>query len=42
MPLDGGSDVHTFHFADMDEKNDVGIAKLNKGDLSLFDTISSI
>jgi hypothetical protein len=35
------SEERTFHFADMDEKNDVGIAKLNESDLSLFGAANS-
>ena len=35
------SKVPTFHFADMDKKNDVSIAKLNESDLSLFDAANS-
>lgn len=34
-------EVPTFHFADMDKKNDVSIAKLNESDLSLFDATNS-
>jgi hypothetical protein len=41
MPFYKQSGVHTFHFADLDKKDDIRIAKLNKGDLALFDTANS-
>ena len=41
MPSTKQSEVHTFHFADMDKKNDVSIAKLNESDLSLFGATNS-
>jgi hypothetical protein len=41
IPSSKHSEARTFHFADMDEKNDVSIAKLNEGDLPLFDATNS-
>jgi hypothetical protein len=41
MPSSKQSEVRTFHFADMDKKNDVSIAKLNESDLSLFGAADS-
>jgi hypothetical protein len=34
-------DTLTVHLTDLNQKNDVHIAKLNKGDLSLFHTTNS-
>lgn len=32
---------HTFHFANLNKKDDVRVTKLNEGDLSLFDATNS-
>lgn len=32
---------HTFHFADLNEKDDIRVTKLNEGNLSLFDATNS-
>ena len=42
MPSSKQSEGRTFHFADMDKKNNVGIAKLNESDLSLFNATNSL
>jgi hypothetical protein len=42
LRLSSKSDARTFHFTDMNEKNDVGVAKLNKRDLSLFATTNPL
>jgi len=41
MPSSKQSEVRTFHFADMDKKNDISIAQLNKSDFSLFGATNS-
>jgi len=41
MPREKKKASHTFHFADLDEKNDVRVTKLNEGDRSLFGATNS-
>lgn len=41
MAFEKQSGVHTFHFANLNKKDDISIAELNKGDLALFGAANS-